>query len=225
MGLFDEVHCNHELFGVHKGETHQTKDLNWLGGALEEYEITPSGRLEYLEYNVEDRSDPNAEGWQRLTGAMTRIFTGGRRDLNYHGRFYLSGFGRVKFTDGMMVAFEPEQSRPHEPENLDEESQAVQSGEESVVLGCDPDAESTEEMKRKSELAAIAMKFCGTEMPSWDELDTFVDLVSAPVRLRLGWRLNKSLGLDANAIHQLLKDKSIEDAVAEDWSRFEKRSV
>jgi hypothetical protein len=24
MGMFDEVLCNHELFGEHKGETHQT---------------------------------------------------------------------------------------------------------------------------------------------------------------------------------------------------------
>ena len=41
MGMFDEVLCNHELFGVHKGETHQTKDLHWLGGLLDKYEITP----------------------------------------------------------------------------------------------------------------------------------------------------------------------------------------
>jgi hypothetical protein len=47
MGMFDEVLCNHQLFGVHKGETHQTKDLHWLGGALDMYEITPSGRFAY----------------------------------------------------------------------------------------------------------------------------------------------------------------------------------
>jgi hypothetical protein len=34
MGMFDEVICNHELFGVHKGETHQTKDLHCCGGLL-----------------------------------------------------------------------------------------------------------------------------------------------------------------------------------------------
>lgn len=90
MGLFDEVHCNHDLFGVHEGETHQTKDLNCLGGFLGLYEITSSGRLEFLEYTTEDRSDPNAKGWERLKGSMTRVFTGGRRDLNYHGWLYLS---------------------------------------------------------------------------------------------------------------------------------------
>jgi hypothetical protein len=27
MGMFDEVLCNHDLFGEHRGETHQTKSL------------------------------------------------------------------------------------------------------------------------------------------------------------------------------------------------------
>jgi len=85
MGLFDEVLCNHELFGAHKGETYQTKDLHWLGGFLDLYEITPSGRLEFLEYTVEDRSDPNATGIERMFGMMTRVFTGDRRDLNITG--------------------------------------------------------------------------------------------------------------------------------------------
>lgn len=30
MGIFDEVLCNHDLFGVRKAETHQTKDLHCL---------------------------------------------------------------------------------------------------------------------------------------------------------------------------------------------------
>jgi hypothetical protein len=114
MGMFDEVRCNHELFGAHKGETHQTKDLNCFGGSLEQYEITPSGRLEFLEYTVEDRGDPTREGFDRLPGSMTMVFTGGRRDLNYHGWLNLSCFGRAKFTDGILVAFEPEQCQPSE---------------------------------------------------------------------------------------------------------------
>lgn len=116
MGMFDEVRCNHELFGVHKGETHQTKDLHCMGGALEQYEITASGQLEFLEYRVEDRSDPTREGLERFNGMMTIVFTGGRRDLNYHGWLYLSCFGRAKFTDGMLVAFEPEQTHSGESE-------------------------------------------------------------------------------------------------------------
>jgi hypothetical protein len=130
MGMFDEVQCNHELFGVHKGETHQTKDLHWLGGALDEYEITPSGRLEFLEHTIEDRSDPTREGLERFNGMMTRVLTGGRRDLNYHGWLYLSWFGRAKFTDGMLVAFEPEQSQPSKSKYLNEKSDVVQECEE-----------------------------------------------------------------------------------------------
>jgi hypothetical protein len=199
---------------------HQTKDLDCFGGALEEYEITPSGRLEFLEYNVEDRNDPNAEEWQRLIGSMTRVFTGGRRDLDYHGWLHLSGFGRAKFTDGMLVAFEPEQQSM----DLYAISKAAQGGEEIVEREGNPVPESTMEMKRGWELAAIARKFRGAEMPSWDELDAFVDLVSPAMRSRLCWRLGRSFGLDANAIRQLLEDKLIDGGVAEEWLRFEKRS-
>ena len=120
MGMFDEVQCNHELFGEHKGETHQTKKLHWLGGLLEKYEITPSGRLEFLEYTTEDRSDPTLKGIARWGGSMTVVFTGGRRDLNYHGWLYLSCFGSAKFTDGTMIAFEPEPDQPRKSVAPDE---------------------------------------------------------------------------------------------------------
>jgi hypothetical protein len=108
MGMFDEVLCNHDLFGSHKGEKHQTKWLDSMGCALELYEITPAGRLEFLDYEVEDHSDPNAEGLARNKGRFTRVFTGKRLDRNYHGWLDLSHFGRAKFTDGTLVAFEPQ---------------------------------------------------------------------------------------------------------------------
>ncbi len=108
MGMFDEVLCNHEIFGKHKGKICQTKSLQPLiGGALEKYEITAAGRLEFLEYKIEDRSDPKAEGILGLAGSMAMAFTGGRRDLNYHGWLELEGIGRAKFTDGSFVALEP----------------------------------------------------------------------------------------------------------------------
>jgi hypothetical protein len=109
MGMFDEVLCNHDLFGAHRGETHQTKSIEpMIGGALEHYEITSAGRLEFLEYVTKDRSDPNAEGPAWIRGMFSMVFTGGRKDMNYHGWLELSRFGRAKFTDGVMVAFEPE---------------------------------------------------------------------------------------------------------------------
>jgi hypothetical protein len=105
LGMFDQVLCNHDLFGEHKGETHQTKDLRSF---LDDYEITPAGRLEFLEYRIEDRSDPNATGALKLIGSLTRIFTGKRQDLKYEGWLHLSAFGRARFVDGTIVAFELE---------------------------------------------------------------------------------------------------------------------
>jgi hypothetical protein len=105
MSVSDQVLCNHPLFGEHSGETFQTGSLDAVfPGAM--YEITALGRLELLVCNYEDRSDPDAEGIARFLGALTQVFTGERRDLGYHGWLELSGFGRAKFTDGTLVAFE-----------------------------------------------------------------------------------------------------------------------
>jgi len=126
MGMFDLVLCNHELFGAHKGEKHQTKDLEeCFGGLLDDYEITPEGRLVFLEYTMEDHSDPNATGHARLYGCMTRVFTGGHVDMNYDGWLHLSVFGRVKFVDGTMVAFEPEPYSEDDEEPVDPGKQAA----------------------------------------------------------------------------------------------------
>jgi len=216
MGLFDEVVCNHELFGLHRGETHQTKDLHWLGGFLDQYEITPSGRLEFLEYRTEDRSDPNAQGIARLAGMMTTIYTGGRRDLNYHGWLYLSCFGRAKFTDGTMVEWEPEPNQSSESEGPDENGAAADSGVESSVFDSNP----SREFKTPIRSAAIGKTFRMLELPGLNQLDAFVDEISPEVRSKLAWLLIKHLGLDTNAIRPLLKDQSI----AEEWLRFERES-
>ena len=219
MGMFDEVLCNHELFGVHKGETKQTKDLHWLGGLLDNYEITPSGRLEFLEYTVEDRSDPTLEGIERLFDMMTKIFTGGRRDLDYHGWLYLSCFGRAKFTDGALVAFEPEPDPRSRSEQPDEAHKAAQTGEGSGAE-CDPVPESRMGTKRGSEVAVIGKRFRSAELPGLYDLEAFVEEISSEVRSKLAWRLNKSLGLNTNAIRELLDDRSI----ADEWTRFERES-
>lgn len=213
MGLFDSVVCNHELFGPHRGETHQTKDLHWLGGHLDKYEITPYGRLEFLEYITEDRSDPNAQGIDRLAGTMATIYTGGRRDLNYHGWLYLSGFGRAKFTDGTMVAFEPE---PSESKNPDGTTRAADSGEWSGLFESDPNRD----FRAPIRSAYIGKAFRRSELPGLNQLDAFVNEISPAVRSKLAWLLIKHLGLDTSVIRQLLGDKSI----TEDWLRFERES-
>jgi hypothetical protein len=211
--MFDEVICNHELFGEHNGETHQTKDLHCLGGFLEKYEITPSGRLEFLVYTVEDRSDPTLEGIARWAGMLTTVYTGGRRDLNYHGWLYLSCFGRAKFTDGTMVAFEPEPERSIESEDPDEAGKAADSGGQSDVFESDPNRE----FRTLIRSPFVGKRFRRSELPAVHELEAFVDEISPDVRSKLAWQINKSLGLDTSAIRQMLSDKSI----AEEWLRFE----
>lgn len=109
MGVLDDVLCNNDLFGDHKGETHCTQSLHPVFPGST-YEITPMGRMELLECIYEDRSDPNAPRWIRLGGSMTPVFTGQRTDVEPHGWVEFSGFGRAKFTDGTLVAFEPELS-------------------------------------------------------------------------------------------------------------------
>lgn len=106
VGVLDDVLCNNDLFGQHKGETHITQSLDPVfPGSM--YEITPLGRLELLECTYEDRSDPDAQGWERLTGCLTPVFTGKHRDINMHGWLNFPGFGRAKFTDGTLCAVEP----------------------------------------------------------------------------------------------------------------------
>ena len=107
MGVLDDVLCNNDLFGGHKRETHCTQSLHSVFPGSK-YEITPMGRLELLECTFEDRSDPNAPRWLRLGGMMTPVFTGKRSDVALHGWVEFPGFGRAKFTDGTLVAFEPE---------------------------------------------------------------------------------------------------------------------
>lgn len=70
---------------------------------------------------------------------MTPVFTGARRDLNYHGWLELSCFGRAKFTDCAIVTFEPEPAEERDfdllhhpnsdgPDGLDELSESKQKG-------------------------------------------------------------------------------------------------
>jgi len=107
MGVLDDVVCNNDLFGDHKGETRRTQSLHpAFPGST--YEITPTGRLELLECTYEDRSDPQAPRWGPLAGMMTPVFTGQRSDVALHGWLEFPGFGCAKFTDGTLVAFEPE---------------------------------------------------------------------------------------------------------------------
>lgn len=139
-----------------------------------------------------------------------------RRDLNYHGWLYLSCFGRAKFTDGTMVAFEPEPKRPIESEDPDEVGKAADSGEERGVFESDPNRD----FRMAIRSAVIGKRFRMAELPGLNELEDFVNEISPAVRSKLAWQINRWLGLDTNAIRQILKDKSN----AEEWLRFEQES-
>jgi hypothetical protein len=146
---------------------------------------------------------------------MARVYTGGRRDLNYHGWLYLSCFGRAKFTEGTMVAFEPEPKRPIESEIPDEAGKAADSGESSVF-----ESDPNREFRTLIRSPFVGKRFRMSELPGLYELEAFVDEISPDVRSKLAWQINKSLGLDTNAIRQMLTDKSI----AKEWLRFEQES-
>jgi hypothetical protein len=167
-------------------------------------------------YRVEDRSDPTLEGVSRMVGMWTTIYTGGRRDLNYHGWLKLSCFGRAKFTDGTMVAFEPEPSQPSESKDPDEVGKVADSSEESGVFESDPNRE----FRAPIRSALIGKAFRMSELPGLNELEAFVNEISPEVRSRLTWLLNRLLGRNTNALRQSLEDKSI----AEEWLRFEQES-
>lgn len=71
MGMFDYVRCKYPLPLPDAANLEfQTKDtpcrMDW-------YEIREDGSLWHEEYDTEDRSDPNAEGFERFFGSMTRV--------------------------------------------------------------------------------------------------------------------------------------------------------
>jgi hypothetical protein len=65
--------------------------------------------------------------WERLTGCLTPVFTGERRDIDLHGWGDFPGFGCAKFTEGTMKAFMPASSQSG-PAPASEGSFDMQSG-------------------------------------------------------------------------------------------------
>ena len=72
MGMFDELTCKYEL--PIEGATDlqfQTKDTS--AQMLDQYEIRGDGTLWHEEYDIEDRSNPDAIGVMRMAGAWTKV--------------------------------------------------------------------------------------------------------------------------------------------------------
>lgn len=96
MGMYDVVKCEYPLPDGHNptGEEYQTKDTP--AQLLDTYRIAADGRLEHELYDIEDQSDPKAEGVERIFGMMTRVnkrFEG----VSFHGAlvFYTSNVSGV----------------------------------------------------------------------------------------------------------------------------------
>ncbi|MFZ9812193.1 MAG: hypothetical protein ACO3DD_03800, partial [Burkholderiaceae bacterium] len=65
MGMFDYLKCKYPLPGVGDNDLqYQTKDTP--AQMIDHYEIRAAGSLWHLNYDIEDRSDPNAQGIARL---------------------------------------------------------------------------------------------------------------------------------------------------------------
>lgn len=72
MGMFDELTCQYPLpVPGANALLFQTKDTPKQ--YLDRYEIREDGTLWHQDYDVEDRSDPNATGIMRFVGCMTRV--------------------------------------------------------------------------------------------------------------------------------------------------------
>ena len=72
MGMFDHIRCKYPLPVSGLSErVFQTKDTEHQ--ALDMYEIREDGSLWREEYDIEDHSNPNAEGLERFTGCMSRV--------------------------------------------------------------------------------------------------------------------------------------------------------
>ena len=72
MGVFDYLICKYPLpVDGAGGAEFQTKDTpaQWL----DHYEIREDGSLWYEAHDIEDRSDPNAEGILALCGSMSSV--------------------------------------------------------------------------------------------------------------------------------------------------------
>ncbi len=88
MGMFDNLICKYPLPVDGANDlVYQTKDTD--AQFLDDYEIREDGTLWHQEYDIEDKSDKNAEGIFRLAGCLTRINERWEQDfLTREIRFY-----------------------------------------------------------------------------------------------------------------------------------------
>ncbi len=72
MSMFDTVRCHYSLpVPAVQDCVFQTKSFD--APFDEDYTLRADGTLWHTEYDIEDRSDPNATGLWRMVGMMTRV--------------------------------------------------------------------------------------------------------------------------------------------------------
>jgi secreted PhoX family phosphatase len=106
MGMFDWLCCEYPLPDEPNGASlhFQTKDTP--NQMLDEYRIDATGDLWVQNYDIEDRSDPKAEGVARIYGMMTRVNERWERLTDFTGtiEFYTSNItGGCPTPDGGYV--------------------------------------------------------------------------------------------------------------------------
>ncbi|MDP2171888.1 MAG: hypothetical protein Q8J96_15870, partial [Rhodocyclaceae bacterium] len=113
MGMFDYLKCKYPLPDAGDDDLeYQTKDTP--AQFLDNYEIRADGSLWHLDYDIEDRSDPNADGLARLVGRLSRVnerwepvpFTGEIRFYCYVGENQCTEFSAY-FVNGMLNFLTP----------------------------------------------------------------------------------------------------------------------
>lgn len=94
MGMFDDLVIEGDLHpDVSAGSRWQTKSL---GCDMDNYKLDASGQLWHEEYDIEDQSDPNAEGFERLIGICTWVRSTWTGELYFYNRVSDKGWVECK---------------------------------------------------------------------------------------------------------------------------------
>lgn len=118
MGMFDTISVDSKFIGAVDIDELQTKSL---GCNLDHYEIRRDGTLWREAYDIEDRSNPEAEGLERFKGMETRVNNRWTCCQNFRGEivFYGSNRGQSRWhewsallDDGKLLSIKQIQPEP-----------------------------------------------------------------------------------------------------------------
>ena len=122
MGMYDHIRCLYPL--PEPCTEFQTKDLD---SAMDNYEIRADGTLWIETYDVEDHSDPKAEGLMRIAGIMTRVNqawvpTTHTGEVRFYGGSGSDSEYRAVFFEGKMRSLRAKENNAFDGVNLMKET-------------------------------------------------------------------------------------------------------